>query len=304
MAPTRALVAGAQGLVGARLAGVLRAAGHEVTGTARPRPEDARSPAQPLKAVNLARPADVEALVDEVRPDVVFNASGMTDVDACERDPCGAWRGNVEVTVNLCRAAKRVGAHLVHLSTDYVFDGRDGPYPEDATPNPHGAYALSKHASELAVRALLPASAVVRTAVVYGWPPERKQNFGAWLVTQLAQGQPVKLFWDQVITPTLAESCARMVAEIGLRGLAGTWHAAGEASLDRVAFGRALCATFGFDEALLVPTALADVKLAGPRPPRAGLRVDRARAELSEKPLPLDDALRRFHAEWRASSGG
>ena len=303
----RALVAGAQGLVGERLVRVLRAAGHDVVGTARRTNEARLSPWERvppvMRATDLTHPSEVDALVDEARPNVIFNAAGMTDVDACERDPDGAWRGNVEVTVNLTRAAKRVGAHLVHLSTDYVFDGREGPYPEDAVPNPNGAYALSKHASELAARTLLPGSAVVRTAVVYGWPPSRKQNFGAWMVTQLSRGEEVKLFSDQLITPTLAESCARMVAEIGTRGLGGIWHAAGATAVDRVVFGQALCAQFGFDTGLIVPTRLADVKLAGPRPPRAGLLVGRAQSELSEKPLALDDALRRFHAEWREAAG-
>jgi dTDP-4-dehydrorhamnose reductase len=225
----------------------------------------------------------------------------MTDVDGCERDPAGAWAANSASAAHVAAASRTAGAHLVHVSTDYVFDGQSGPYGEDATPNPRGVYALTKHAGELAVRSLAGSWAIARTAVVYGWPPAGRPNFGSWLVTALSQKQPVKLFQDQFVSPSLADNVAEMLAELAERRLSGIWNAAGAEVVDRVAYGRAVCSLFGLDSSLIAPSRLADVKLASPRPPRCGLKPDKALAELSAKPLGLAVALGRFHAAWKLS---
>ena len=95
----------------------------------------------------------------------------MTDVDACESAAIEAFRVNGVAPGTIARTTRALGAHLVHVSTDYIFDGESGPYTEDAVPNPRGVYALTKHIGEQAVRALSDSWAIARTAVVYGWPP-------------------------------------------------------------------------------------------------------------------------------------
>jgi dTDP-4-dehydrorhamnose reductase len=185
------------------------------------------------------------------------------------------------------------------VSTDYVFDGDHGPYGLDDVPNPRGVYATTKHAGEQAVRTLGGSWAIARAAVVYGWPAAGRSNFGAWLVSNFEQKKGVKLFHDQFVSPSLALSVAAMLAELAERRLPGLWHTSGAAVVDRVAFGRALCEVFGFDPALITPTALADLKLASPRPRRCGLKVEQTAAALKAQPLGLSDALKQFHAEYR-----
>ncbi|RKH48724.1 SDR family NAD(P)-dependent oxidoreductase, partial [Corallococcus aberystwythensis] len=92
--------------------------------------------------------------------------------------------------------------------------------------------------------------------------------------------------------------------ELGERRLGGTWNTCGGTVLDRVAFGRALCEVFGFDAGLVVPTRMADLKLSAPRPLKSGLLTDKAREQLSEKPLALTESLKRFHASWLAARAG
>lgn len=296
----RLLVTGSNGLVGSRLTRLLSSRGHEVVSLG-------RGPAranQPLyRAVDLGDADEVFAAVRETRPDVILNPAGMTDVDGCERDPDAAYVANVEGVAALCRAAKDVGAHLVHVSTDYVFDGDAGPYDVDAVPNPRGVYALTKHLGEQTVKALLPAASwtIARTAVVYGWPSTGKNNFGTWLISTLREGKPVKLFSDQWVSPTHASSCAEMLAELAERKLAGLWHTCGAETLDRVAFGHALCARFGFDPALVQPSRMADVKLPSPRPAKSGLVTTRTAAQLAAKPLSLAASLDRLYAEYKES---
>lgn len=292
----RVLVTGATGLLGSRLLLHLASLGHRVTGANRHPPSDGSPRADvALRACDLSDMAQVSALFEAVRPEAVIHAAAMTDVDACERDPDGAWRANVEATAHVARAAVRFDAHLVHTSTDYVFDGLAGPYREDDVPNPLGLYALTKHASEEAVRVLSRSAAIARTAVVFSHPPApTRTNFGVWLLETLKAGRPAHLFRDQFISPTLAENAAEMVAEIALRRLSGIWHTAGGTVLDRVSFGRALCRRFGLDEGLLVSSTLAEVGLQARRPPRCGLVTEKVRRELSVRPLSVEEALDRF----------
>lgn len=295
----RFLVTGANGLIGSRLCTLLAGRGHTVFATARStRPGP---PGFEVLPVDLSSDEDARALTRSARPEVIVHTASLADVDACEREPTEAWRCNVRATEAVARAARAAGAHLVHVSTDYVFDGEAGPYGEEDTPNPRGVYAITKHASEQAVRVLAGSWSVARTAVVYGWPPAARLNFGAWLVTALARGEPVRLFQDQQVSPSLANSVAAMLAELGERRLPGVWHTCGGEVLDRVTFGRTLCEVFGFDTELVRPVRMSEVPLLGPRPARSGLRADKVRTQLAAKPLSVREALSAFRDEVRAA---
>jgi dTDP-4-dehydrorhamnose reductase len=297
----RFLVTGSNGLVGSRVCALLERQGHEVVGVGRgPRRGGG---AYRYVEVDLTREPDVAAALASAAPEVVIHPASMTEVDACEKDPEAAFAANVTATAAVARGARKAGAHLVHVSTDYVFDGDAGPYDEDALPNPRGVYAVTKHMGEQAARTFVPGCAIARTAVVYGWPAAGRPNFGAWLVGALEKGQPVKLFEDQVVSPSFADSVAAMLVELGERRLGGVWNTCGGTVIDRVGFGRALCEVFGFDAKLITPTRMADLKLASPRPLRSGLKTDKVQAQLAAKPLALAEALARFHAAWKAGQG-
>ncbi|NVJ15262.1 SDR family oxidoreductase [Myxococcus sp. AM010] len=298
----RFLVTGSNGLVGSRVCSLLQQGGHPVVGLGR----GARRTGGEYGyvSVDLTREADVAAAVETAAPEVVIHCASMTEVDACEKDPEAAYAGNAAAAAAVARSARKAGAHLVHVSTDYVFDGEAGPYGEDAVPNPRGVYSVTKHMGEQAARVLAPGCAIARTAVVYGWPPvEGRLNFGAWLVTALEKGQQVRLFEDQLVSPSFADNVAAMLVELGTRRLGGVWNTCGGTVIDRVGFGRALCEVFGFDAGLIVPTRMAELKLASPRPLKSGLRTDKVRAELSVPPLALAESLSRFHATWLAARG-
>jgi dTDP-4-dehydrorhamnose reductase len=242
----------------------------------------------------------VEAALLDFRPDAVLHPGAMTDVDGCERDPVGAWRVNVGGSEQVARACRAVGARLVAISTDYVFDGEAGPYAEDALPNPRGAYARSKRCGEEAALVLAPDAAVARVAVVYSGRAGAKSTFATQVVEKLSRGEPVKAFHDQVVSPTLAESAAAMTLELLLEtDYRGVLHTSGATPLDRVAFARRVAERFGL-RGEIVPVRTADVKLLAPRPLRSALRVDRAAALLENRPLAIDEALDRFHAQWMA----
>jgi dTDP-4-dehydrorhamnose reductase len=297
----KVVVTGANGLVGERLLRLLAARGHETWGFGR---GAQRTKTGRYVSVDLGDAGKLTDTLGELKPHVVINSAAMTDVDGCERDPNGAWTANVDGVAALARATKTLDAHLIHVSTDYVFDGDAGPYDVDAIPNPRGVYAITKHAGEEAVRALCPKGSwtIARTAVVYGWPSTGKNNFGSWLIDALGSGKTVKLFNDQWVSPTHASNVSEMLAELAERRLAGIWHTSGADVVDRVTFGQQLCARFGFDAKLIQPSRMADVNLPSPRPARSGLNVKRTSETLTAKPLSLDAALARLHAEYKGST--
>jgi dTDP-4-dehydrorhamnose reductase len=293
----RVAVTGSNGLVGRRLVAQLEGAGHEVLALSRG--ERRVQGRFAYASVDLADGALLTKTLLDFKAEAIINPGGMTDVDGCERDPIAAWDANVGGVASLARAARSLGAQLVHVSTDYVFDGDDGPYTVDARPNPRGTYAITKHAGEQTVKALLPPAqwTIARTAVVYGWPSTGKNNFGFWLVSTLAQGKQVPLFEDQWVSTSHATNVAAMLKELAERKLAGIWHTCGAEVMDRVSFGRRVCERFGFDPALIKPSRMADVKLASPRPAKSGLDVTKTMQALEAKPWPVARALDELYRE-------
>jgi dTDP-4-dehydrorhamnose reductase len=287
----RVVVTGSNGLVGTRLVHRLEERGHEVTKFTR-------------ADVELSDAKSVQIAVDRAQPEVIFNPASMTEVDKCESDPDRAFRDNVQAAANLASASRKIGAHLVHVSTDYVFDGNHGPYLESDVANPRGVYAKTKRMGEEAVETLGGSFAIARTAVVYGWPQAARSNFGAWLATQLAEGEPVKLFSDQFVSPSLAVNVADMLVEIGERKLDGIWNVAGAEVVSRVEFGLTFCKELGFDPKLVIPTRLAEMNLASPRPMHSGLIVEKAIKVLENKPLGIVESVRRFRQLYNANKSG
>jgi dTDP-4-dehydrorhamnose reductase len=291
----RVTVTGANGLVGSRLCRLLVLQGHVVTAVAR----GERRTIGDFEYVScdLADNEDVAHALAAARPEVIVHTASMTEVDACERSPDAAWAANVLAAAHVARHARLIGAHLVHVSTDYVFDGQQGPYDEDARPNPSGVYARTKWLGEEAVRLLAGSWAITRTAVVYGYPPSQRPNFGSWLLGALREGKTVRLFVDQYVSPSLALNVAEQLVELTERQLPGIWNVAGAEVVNRLEFGEALAEVFGLDRRLLTPSTLAEASMVSPRPPRSGLRVDKALAALKTRPLGLRASLEQFRAE-------
>jgi dTDP-4-dehydrorhamnose reductase len=297
----RVAITGANGLLGgeavAQLAGV-----HDVLAVGRGPCRLAAGPYTWADA-DLGDGRSVEAALVAFRAEAVLHAGAMTDVDGCEREPEQAWRVNVGGTEQVARACRALGARLVAVSTDYVFDGTAGPYSEDDVPNPRGAYARTKRCGEEAALILADDCAVARVAVVYSGRPGSKRTFATQVVEKLSRGEPVKAFSDQQVSTTLAANAAGMCLELLLEtSYRGVLHTSDATVLDRVEFARRIAERFRLGGEI-IPVRTADVKLLAPRPLRGGLRVTRAATILSRhRPLPIDEALERFFAEWSPPS--
>jgi dTDP-4-dehydrorhamnose reductase len=294
----RVAITGANGLVGGAAVALL-AGTHELLAIGR---GDSRlAPGDYLwGAADLARRGDVAAALRAFRPQAVLHCAALTDVDACERQRELAFAINAAGTEEVARTCRLLGARLVALSTDYVFDGESGPYGEEDEPNPRGAYAASKREGEQAALSEAPDCAVARVAVVYSGRPAAKSTFASSIVERLRRGEPVSAFVDQLVSPTLARNAAEMTSELLLsHTYRGVLHTAGATVIDRVEFARRIALRFGLDPAGIRPIRLADAGLLAPRPRRAGLLVSRAAALLSAKPLLIDPAVDSFYQQWQ-----
>jgi dTDP-4-dehydrorhamnose reductase len=298
----RIVITGSNGLVGRRLVAQLSTQGHSVLGLSRG-PRRVEGPFE-YASVELGDTHTLTTAVERFRPEGIVNCGGMTDVDGCERAPVAAYEANVGAVATLCKVSLSTSAHLVQVSTDYVFDGEGtdrASYDVDAVPNPKGVYALTKHAAEQTIRALLPSDqwAIARTAVVSGWPSTGKNNFGYWVISTLEKGQSATLFRDQWVSMSHATNVAGMLAELVLKRHSGVWHTCGAEVTDRASFGRRVCERFGFDPALILPTAMANVQLKSPRPKNSGLSVAKTMQTLEAKPWTVQQILNEL---WREKS--
>jgi len=212
--------------------------------------------------LDIADLAAVRAAVAAVAPDVVVNAAAYNQVDAAEEQTAAAFRGNAVGPRNLALAAAERGAAVLHVSTDYVFDGRGTrPYHEFDTTGPQSAYGRSKLAGEDAVRALNPRHFVVRTAWVYH---THGANFPKTII-RLAERGGVRVVSDQYGSPTFAPHLADAIATLLATGAYGTYHFAGVGEASWFDLTRELFCLLGMS-ATVTPVSTAEFPRPAPRP--------------------------------------
>ncbi len=291
----RVLVTGASGLVGQAVAAHLAALpGADVLATSRDVARLGAVASGGVAALDVTDSDAVERAFQDFAPRVVVHCAGTAQVEACERDREACWTLNVDATATLASACRRHGARLVLLSTDFVFDGADGPYGESDRPHPTGTYGRTKLAAENALRASsLTQWAVVRTTMVLGAPAGShvRPDFVRWLVGELSAGREVRIAGDQWRTPTYDRDLADGVGRVVRFGKTGVFHVAGREWTTPLDVARLTADVFSLDGSLIRPATTAELHPGAPRPLRAGLLILRAETELGYRPRPLREAL-------------
>lgn len=295
------VVIGAAGLLGQKVVEAAVDAGHEVV------PYDLtpglETRAGTVLPLDLTDRASVVPAVEDCGAEWILNAAAYTAVDASEEQRELARAVNVEGVRNLLESAEACGARLCTMSTDYVFDGREGPYREDDPRRPLGAYGESKAAMEDLVAASPGPHLVVRTMVLYGAAPRVRANFALWVVRNLLEGNRIRVVTDQRGNPTLAADLARLLLGMLERRGSGLYHAAGGDLVSRFEFARALARTFELKSDLIVPVTTEELGQRAERPLRSGLLLDRLRNDFGLEPLDLERSLERFREEFERYGG-
>jgi len=286
----RILVPGATGFLGRTLLSLAEEA--EWMGCGR-RPAAAGIP---YRQVDLTDRKAVAALVAELTPDWVINAAAMTDVDGCAKDAPAARQANVDIPQNLAAACDAIGAGLVHISTDYVFDGQSGPYDEGDAANPLSCYGQLKLESE-GILQKMERVLVVRTLWLYGYVPQVGANFLTWVLNALASGQPLRVFADQWGNPTYVRDLACALVALCGQEARGLFHAGGATFMTRWEMAREIACFFGIDGASIEPVPTSAVALPAKRPLRSGLCTDALEAALGRRPLSFAEGLQHLAAD-------
>jgi len=229
----------------------------------------------------LSKKQKYKEMFQEIRPDYVINAAGMTDVDQCETNRELCWRLNVEVVENLLYACSKTETKIIQISTDYVFDGKNGPYREEDRTNPINYYGKSKLAAENAILAGNVDYAVVRTSTLYGAPSiKEKGNILTYIVQQLQNGNQIKLAVDEIRNPTLYDNLAESIWKLIRLERSGVFNIAGKSMVNRYEFAQEIARCFQLDNSLIIPLLNSSDSNRALRPKSCGLIVEKAMQEL------------------------
>jgi len=247
---------------------------------------------------------DTLAIVKRVKPDVVIDTAALHNVDYCETHRDEAWRVNVEGTRNVVDVCKEIGAKMIFISTDYVFDGKKGFYSEEDAPNPLHYYAQTKLEGENVVKEADIEYAIARPSVIYGWNPSelaglksssgKSMNFVIWAVNKLRKKEEINIVTDQYSSPTLADNLAEVLLVLSKSKKQGVYHTAGKSCLNRFSFAKKIAEVFEFDGSLIKPVTSDMFKQAAERPKRCCLDVSKAERELKVKFLTAEEGLMRM----------
>lgn len=234
----------------------------------------------------------VEQVVMEIRPDVIIHTAAMTNVDQCEMEKDACWRLNVtavEILIDVCR---KYDVFLQHVSTDFVFDGKSGPYVEEDLPNPISFYGWSKYAAEKAILSSDIRFAITRTVLVYGIAHDMsRSNIILWVKKSLEEGKPISVVTDQYRTPTLAEDLATGCYLIALKEAKGIFHISGKDFLTPYQMAIMAARHFDLDQSLISPTDASAFTQPARRPPITGFDLTKARTILGYEPHSFQEGI-------------
>jgi dTDP-4-dehydrorhamnose reductase len=286
------LVTGANGLVGQKLIALLNShASVTLLATAR------KKSAIPLlhgtwDVLDIANSNEVESVFEKFEPDCVINTAAMTQVDQCETDRDLCWNINVNAVDLLVKASARFKTHLIHLSTDFVFDGSKGPLDELALPNPISYYGESKLAAEKIIQRSEINWTILRTALVYGVLRDLvRSNIVLWVKKNLEEGKPINVVNDQWRTPTLAEDMAMGCYLAAIKKATGLFHVSGSEIMTPYDIAIQTANFFSLKKDLIHKTDSTQFRQPAMRPPRTGFIIEKAKRELGFKPHTFAEGL-------------
>ncbi|MGA9119184.1 MAG: dTDP-4-dehydrorhamnose reductase [Bacteroidota bacterium] len=277
----RFMIIGSNGLLGQKVAELcIRGSNHQLMLCSVEPTSLITLPDVPYTMVDMTVKKEVKDVIASFEPNVIINCAAMTNVDACERERELAWKVNVVGVENIIEGAKRNRASIVHISSDYVFDGKNGPYEENDRPEPISYYGKTKLAGENALRTSGLDYFIARTMVLYGYSPGVKLNFALWLIQSLDAGTRVKVVDDQLGNPTLVDDLAYGLLRGVEIGKSGIFNIAGREIVSRYEFAVRLAKKFSLDAELISPVKTADLNQPAPRPLKSGLITLKAESEL------------------------
>jgi len=272
----KVLVTGSNGLLGRKLVDLL---GH-----------DAELLATNRATLDVTSLEQVRSTLQKFKPDVVINAAAMTQVDQCEANKDECWKQNVNSVSNLVDVCMNENIRLVHVSTDFVFNGKEGPLDETAVPEPVNFYGESKLEGERIILNSRCPAAIIRTVLVYGVTSDMsRSNIVLWVKKSLEEKKPINVVNDQFRTPTLAEDLAMGCWLAARKRSTGIFHISGNEMMTPYDIAIRTADFFGLDKTLITPVS--NFIQPAKRPLKTGFIIGKAKRELGYEPHSFDQGL-------------
>ncbi len=244
-------------------------------------------------SLDITDKESVNRVFDVYKPNVVVNTAAMTNVDQCESEREACWELNVNAVKYLAKASETIGAHLIQLSTDFVFDGENGPYSEGDEPNPLHYYAESKLASERVLQEYDIQWSIARTIIIYGIVDDMsRSNLVLWAKSSIENKQTINVVNDQYRSPTLAEDLAEGCIMIAEKEAQGIFHLSGPETHCILDLVYMVADHYNLDKTFIKPITSASLNQAAKRPPKTGFVIDKAKSILGFNPVGFREGIK------------
>ncbi|MES2778449.1 MAG: NAD(P)-dependent oxidoreductase [Bacteroidota bacterium] len=289
----KVLVTGSNGLLGQKLTDYYKTQSSiQLIATARGEDRYPEKTGYTYESLDITSPNEVKNILAKHKPNVVINTAAMTNVDACESDHAGCDALNIDAVKYLVTECNANNTHLVHVSTDFIFDGTHGPVTEEEKANPLSYYGNSKYLAELVVIENCVSWSILRTVLVYGVVSDMsRSNIVLWAKGNLEQGKVLNVVGDQFRTPTLAEDLAQGCALAAAQKAKGVFNISGSDFMSVFDLVYRVASFWKLDKSLLNLSTSEGIKQPAKRPPITGFIIDKARTELGYKPHTFEEGL-------------
>ena len=287
------LITGSNGLLGQKLLHKLRLdSSIQLVATSKGENRVSKKEDYTYFDLDITNDTAVAQLIAREKPQVVINTAAMTNVDLCEDEKKACDALNVDAVRYLADACEKIDTHLIQISTDFIFDGEDGPYSEEDEPNPLSYYGFSKLKSEQLLQAHSVKWTVLRTIIVFGVGEKlSKGNIVLWAKGALEKGDPLNIIDDQFRAPTLAEDLADICILAAKKKAFGVFNASGKDIMSIYEIVERIAKHYGNSTDNLNKISTTTLKQKAGRPPKTGFILDKSRNELGYNPHSFEECL-------------
>jgi len=241
--------------------------------------------------LDISDPKEVSEVVNKTKPDIVLNLAAMTDVDGCENDPEKAIQINETGVQNLLNA---FSGTFVQISTDYIFDGKNGPYTEDHPISPINVYGETKLNAEEIIRVSNNPWLIVRTNVLFDYTKNTSASFVKWVVDSLREQKQINIVNDQWGNPTWTMGLADCIQQLLKKRITGLFNYSGKDYLNRLDFAVKIAEVFNLDPSLISAISTGALKQKAERPLKSGLLTDKIEKVLNLEMISTEESLKKI----------
>ena len=296
----RILVTGSNGLLGQNLVKFLVEQKFDVFAISRGKNRLSNEEGYSYTDIDLEEFEKARSFIRNIQPQVIIHTAAMTNVDRCEVEKEACYNANVEVVKNLVECCEMLNIHLIHLSTDFIFDGKKGYYKESDQANPVNYYGWSKLRSEELILESNIKHTILRTILVYGLTEEFKSNIIFWVKNNLEAKKDISVVTDQYRMPTHVDDLVFACHQAIIGKVFGVYHISSNELLSIFEVANLVAETFNLDKKYIHPVQSAELNLPAKRPEKTGFDLSLSIKELKFKPQSFRKGLQLFKNQFES----